>query len=110
MPEDRACRIRALNDRFRQTLAGGHVVVTRGVDALGGDAVAAILAAVRCFDHFDAGNDPYGEHDFGSVTHDGRRLFWKIDCYDRTFTAASPDPADPAVTARVLTVMLADEY
>ena len=32
------------------------------------------------------------------------------DYFDRTLTHHSPDPADPAVTERVITIMLADEY
>jgi hypothetical protein len=36
--------------------------------------------------------------------------FGRIDCYDRATEMGSPDPADPAVTARVLTIVLADEY
>ena len=39
-----------------------------------------------------------------------RTIFFKIDYYDRTLTHHSPDPADPAVTERVITIMLADEY
>ncbi len=39
------------------------------------------LALVRRFDAFTQGNDPHGEHDFGSFTHHGRKLFWKIDSY-----------------------------
>jgi hypothetical protein len=55
-------------------------------------------------------NDPHEEHDFGSFEHAGKTIFWKIDCYDRDLNYGSPDPADPIVTARILTVMLAEEY
>ncbi|MBX8825823.1 DUF3768 domain-containing protein [Ochrobactrum sp. SFR4] len=33
-----------------------------------------------------------------------------MDYYDETLTQHSPDSADPNVTVRILTVMLADEY
>lgn len=102
-------RIRTLNDRARSSLAC-RVLITAGVQALGPDALAALIREVRTFDRFDADNDPHGEHDFGAFNHDGTRLFWKIDYYDRTLEAGSPDPADPQVTVRVLTLMLADEY
>ena len=69
-----------------------------------------ILDAVAKFDRFDADNDPYGEHDFGSVDLGTARLFWKIDYYDQALANHSPDPADPARTKRVLTIMLAEEY
>ena len=38
------------------------------------------------------------------------KFFWKIDYYDRKTEFGSPDPADPALTTRVLTIMRADEY
>ena len=50
------------------------------------------------------------EHDFGKVTYDGIECFWKIDYYDTTLTHLSPDPSDPVVTERVLTIMLTSEY
>ena len=34
-PDDRTASIRALNDQFRQTLVGGRVMLTSGVQALG---------------------------------------------------------------------------
>jgi len=40
----------------------------------------------------------------------GERLFWKIDYFDRSMARSSRDRADPSITARVLTVMLAAEY
>ena len=102
--------IAKLNDEFRETLNGGRVVYTAGVNALGEEKVSAVLEKVRTFDAFTEDNDPYGEHDFGAFDFEGQRFFWKIDYYDTKFEYRSPDPADPSKTFRVLTVMLADEY
>ena len=41
---------------------------------------------------------------------DGERLMWKIDYYDKDIRNGSEDPADPAVTTRILTLMLSSEY
>ena len=38
------------------------------------------------------------------------RVFWKLDYYDRQMQFASDDATNPAVTRRVLTIMLAAEY
>ncbi len=65
---------------------------------------------MRCFNAFDKGNDPWGEHDFGAFAQDGEKLFWKIDAYDLSMTMGSPNPANEAVTVRVLTIMLSEEY
>ncbi len=62
------------------------------------------------FSQADPGNDPYSERDFGVIDLDGIRYFWKIDYYDRKLKMHSPNEADPSVTTRVLTAMLAEEY
>jgi len=103
-------RIRALNDALRQTLTGGRVVITPGVAALGQAAVARIIKTIAVFDDFCQANDPYGEHDFGAFKAEGHTIFFKVDYFDSTLTYHSPDPADPGVTERVLTIMLAEEY
>jgi hypothetical protein len=108
--EQRSTQIQRLNDQFRRTLSGGRVMMTAGVAALGNDENQKLWQRVRAFDEFTPDNDPHGEHDFGSFESGGRRFFWKIDYYDKTLTAGSEDPADPAQTCRVLTLMLADEY
>ena len=103
-------RIRALNDAFRRSFDGGRVLLTIGVDALASDVKAMVIRKVATFDTFSEENDPHGEHDFGNFELAGRRLFWKIDYYGRDLQSGSPDPADPAKTTRVLTIMLAQEY
>src|SRR3712207_6226403 len=103
-------RVRALNDQLRQHRIGGTVVITSGVRALGQAFLLLIEDAVARFDAFDSDNDPYGEHDFGCVEVQGHRVFFKIDYYDLDLRYHSPDPTDPTVTRRVMTLMLSDEY
>ena len=108
--DDRTRAIRALNDRFRHTFQGGRVVATAGFMALDDAARQRIFIAVQAFDAFDEGNDPWGEHDFGSLDVGDQKVFFKIDYLALGGSLHSEDPADPAKTERVMTVMLADEY
>lgn len=103
-----AARIAALDDRARSTFTGCRVVLTPGAAAL--KDIAGLMAKVRGVSAFTEANDPYGEHDFGSFEHEGERVFWKCDYYDLDMNLHFPDAADPAVTCRVLTIMLAQEY
>ena len=112
-----AARIRELNDTFRRdpgsfAVMSGHDqhIVTHGVAARGDEFVARAVRAVIDFADFNDANDPHGEHDFGRFTLDDATLFWKIDYFDNRLKYGSPNPADPDVTRRVLTIMLAEEY
>jgi Protein of unknown function (DUF3768) len=103
-------KIRELNDAFRASMTGGRVMMTAGVNALPSDVKAMVIRRVATFADFTADNDPHGEHDFGSFGLAGQSFFWKIDYYDAAMEFGSEDPADPAKTTRVLTIMLACEY
>jgi hypothetical protein len=107
------------NDRFRTTWGAdfsvpGQIVMTRGVADLSPAAKAIIMQRVQQFSGFTEDNDPYGDHTFGAFEFDiagnDYHIFWKIDLYDKGYSMGSNDPADVAVTRRVLTVLHASEY
>ena len=100
----RSKRIAALNDVFRQSFMGGKVFYTAGVQAL--NIPAVIIDKVQKYADFNKDNDPYGEHDFGRFEVAWETLYWKIDYYDISMEYGSPDPTSPAVTTRVLTILL----
>ena len=68
------------------------------------------MQSISAYQLFTGDNDPYGEHDFGSLDFEGQKVFWKIDYFDKAMDKHSPDPADPRVTQRLITIMLAEEY
>jgi hypothetical protein len=104
-------RIAELNDLCRKAMGiAGKLMMTTGILMLPEADQSAIREKVETFDAFTPDNDPHREHDFGAFEHNGERIFWKIDYYDRTLMQGSEDPADPAQTVRVLTIMLASEY
>jgi Protein of unknown function (DUF3768) len=103
-------QIRALNDELRQTLSTGLAVITPGIAALGAEAVDRIVKTISVFDDFCHANDPHQEHDFGAFEAENQTIFFKIDYYDNDLSCHSPNPADPSVTKRVITIMLASEY
>jgi hypothetical protein len=108
--DSKTARIRALNDELRQDFAQGMAVMTPGIAALGAEAVARIVKTIAVFDDFCHANDPYEEHDFGAFDADGHTIMFKIDYLDCELSMHSPDPGDPSVTKRVITIMLAEEY
>jgi len=104
-------KICLLNDELRKGQGtNGEIMLTSGIHGQGQDFVTEVAKAVAEFDAFTPDNDPHHEHDFGSLEVQGKKIFFKLDYYDLAMKMLSPDPSDPAVTKRVLTIMLAEEY
>ena len=97
--------IAKLNDRFRgMCLDVFYTATVRDgiMDLIG------LSRAVENFNSFTEDNDPYGEHDFGSLFFEGKKIFWKIDYYDQDLKFWC-DPLDRNCR-RTLTIMLAEDY
>ena len=124
---EQTARIARLNDIARQAMGVAcTAVATVGFRSLSASDQSCVRELIETYDAFDEDNDPHGERDFGCVYQlgDGRwtterprshedereRVFWKFDYYDRDLQFGSEDAANPAVTRRVLTIMLSDEY
>jgi hypothetical protein len=124
---EQATRIARLNDMARQAMGiACTAVATVGFRSLPESDQSRVRELIETYDAFDEDNDPHGERDFGCIYQlgDGRwtterprlrndereRVFWKLDYYDPDLQFGSEDAANPAVTRRVLTIMLADEY
>ena len=104
MKDASVSKIASLNDRFRET--GFGVTLTCGVSEVAD--LAGLMSEVRAFNHFDEGNDPWNEHDFGRIEWKDEKVFWKIDYYDQNLEGWE-DPLSPQCH-RLMTVMLAEEY
>ena len=98
------------NDELRRDFTRGAAFMTPGVAALGSEAAQRIFDTIANYNDFCRENDPYQERDFGSFKIDGHTVFFKIDYYSKDMAVGSPDPSDPSVTTRVITIMLAQEY
>lgn len=116
-PSASSAKIAALNDEFRQ--AGplfsrmrfdGLWLITAGVQAQGPQFVWSALIGTQNFDRFIPDNDPYGEHDFGSLLIEHERVLWKIDYLERGTPWGAQDPTDSDRTCRMIMIMLAEEY
>jgi hypothetical protein len=124
---EQTARIARLNDQARQAMGVAcTAVATVGFRSLPDADQSCVRELIETFDAFDEANDPHGERDFGTIYQlgDGRwtterprvrddereSVFWKLDHYDRQMEFASEDAANPAITQRVLTIMLSDEY
>lgn len=101
--------IRRLNDELRTTLSGGRIMLTRGVRQLPESDQSAVIEALVAYTGFAPDDQERDQHDFGLIQLGQIRAIWKINYLDQDHRYASPDPSDPALTRRVLKVMLVDE-
>ena len=81
-----SAKIAALNDEHRRSMQG--CTVTKGIVAMG-SAANEVFVGVRDYADFNENNDPYGEHDFGSLKVARQRVFWKIDYTTKRTTTKS---------------------
>lgn len=101
-----SAKIAKLNDAARRNVL--RYMTSAGVISLEPSIVGDIYTAVYNYKRFTEDNDPYGEHDFGSLEIHGQKIFWKIDYYDEDLKYWC-DPLD-SKCRRVVTIMLAEEY
>lgn len=97
-------KIAFYNDVFRRR--GTGMVLTLGIREI--KDLRRLLEAVRSFNAFTPNNDPYGEHDFGTIQWGSDKVFWKIDYYDANLEYWENPTSSKC--RRVITVMLASEY
>ena len=112
MSNEKTKQIAKLNDLLRTTFNPmvGQIMITQGISSLPEEDRSSIFNLIRTFNNFTIDNDPYGEHDFGKIEHNGNKVFFKIDYYAPDIQHLSEDPSNPAITKRVMTIMLANEY
>ena len=101
---DRATII-AVNDRLRTTFQGGEVRVAPSIYQLD----ARLCGRALCVMSRQRNFDERSEHDRGRFVFAGYAFEWCIEYQSSDGTAASPDPADPNRTFRVLTLSAVDD-
>lgn len=121
-PEVDLARIAAHNDAFRRHVClsspwpenmpplAGQLVCTAAVDARGPLFVQTCRRTTGFHTDFPPESDTHGLHEFGAFQICGTNVWWKIDCYDRSYEWGSEDPGDPSQTARVLTILFPSDW
>jgi hypothetical protein len=112
-----------LNDKFRKEgpqLNKDAIILTHALRSHMTENANGFTFARRCdeLNRLIAGydfslswdNDPHGERDMGFLDFMGERVYFKIDYYDLDLKYRSDNPADPTITSRVMTIMLASDY
>lgn len=105
-------KIRALNIAFwRNPVMNGRLMMSSGVADRDALFHHRCIAALATYDAWTQDNDPHGEADMCVLDVQGETVWAKLDYYDRhDQNFGSEDPADPAKTLRIGTLMLPEEY
>lgn len=103
-----AAAIAQTNDRLRKMLPHlpfpHRCVLTDEIASLAEEKLFKVISNVKNQNNFNEDNDPYGEHDFGSIDFEGQKIFWKFDYFDPELKYYEENGI------RVLTIMFAHEY
>lgn len=97
---DRRATIIALNDQLRTTFKGGRVQMTPSVYQLDDRLRGRALSVLARYSKFAADS----EHDWGTFIFAGFSFERHIEYRGKDDGGKSPDPADPDMTLRVLTL------
>lgn len=93
-------KIVELNDQLRSTFTGGRVQMTPSVHELDARLRGRALYVMSKYKKFDEDS----EHDCGVFIFAGFSFEWRIEYRAKEGTGRSPDPSDPELTLRVLTL------
>jgi hypothetical protein len=102
---DKRAKIIELNDQLRTTFKGGRVQMTRNVYDLDDRLRGRALSVMARYNKFDESS----EHDVGVFIFAGYSFEWRIEYRGKDDFGVSPDPADPELTFRVLTLYAVDD-
>lgn len=86
-----------------------RISITDGIKQLNNWMKIAVF--VKTFQNFDKENDPYNEHDFGSIVVDNVKIYFKVDLYEDNWSYGWDREEKPIEDCqRLLTIFLASEY
>jgi hypothetical protein len=102
---DDRTKIITLNDQLRTTFNGGRVQMSPAVGTLDPQLRGRALSALSRYNKFADG----GEHDWGVFIFAGYSFEWRIEYRAKEGIGVSPDPADPEMTFRVLTLYVVND-
>jgi hypothetical protein len=100
-------KIRKLNDLARLKINNCLIITSEGVDDL--DRHDFIMQSIKGYD-FSEHNDPEDLHNFGVIWVGDQAVFWEIQWFENDLRTPAVDPSNAATTARVLRIMLDEEY